>query len=200
MTAQLGGHTASPGAYDPLDLQLDRLGTPAEPVDAAQVPARTRSEAVEQVQPPCSLSLASSCAGIRRAREARSHFSIRSCPWRWVVGCGPHLKSASRPGSIAAWLSRSTARHRRCAGGDGGNADAAPLLIDDSLARGLALALGVCASTSSLVERDALTRSRVAQVHSLCRRYCRSPRPPGHAPPSLGAIETMLNTDRLVSP
>jgi hypothetical protein len=171
MTPQLGGHTALPGAYDPLDVQLDRLGTPSEPVDAAHVSARTRSRGwSSSVQATVFL-----LVGVILGRQGFGILSESTLSLldpvvpvalavvgvlvAFEIGATPWIHSrvvaaASTQGIVAALVVTA------------GTLMLAPLLIDDALPPWiLALALGVCASTSSVWSNgDALTRASVAQV------------------------------------
>jgi hypothetical protein len=171
MTPQLSGPSALPEAYDPLDLQLDRLATATDVVDAGHVPARAQgsrwssgvqatvfllagvvlgrqgfgilSESTLSLLDPV-VPVALAVVGVLVALEIGATSWIRS---RVVA-------AASIQGVVAALVVAA------------GVLTLAPLLIDDALAPWtLALALGVCASTSSVwANGDALARSNAAQV------------------------------------
>jgi hypothetical protein len=171
MTPRLGGAGTLPEAYDPLDLQLDRLGTATDAADSGHAPARAhsrrwstsvqatvfllagvvlggqglgilRESTLSLLEPVVPVALA--VVGVLVALE------IGATPWirgRVVV-------AASLQGIIAALVVA------------GGMLMLAPLLIDDALPPSmLALTLGVCAATSSVwANGDALARSSAAQV------------------------------------
>ena len=171
MTRQLGAHRASPEAYDPLDLQLDRLGAPADPTDTVHVPARARSRGWSSsvqatvfllvgvllggqgfgILGESTLSLLDPVVPVALAIVGvLVAFEIGATPWMR----GRVVAAASIQGIIAASVVGA------------GMLSLAPLLIDDPLPPSiLALALGVCAATSSVwANGDALTRSSAAQV------------------------------------
>ena len=171
MTRHLGGPGASPEAYDPLDLQLDRLSAPTDPTDAVHAPAGARSRGwSSSVQATAFLILGVLLGGQGFGILGESTLSlldpvvpvalaIVGVLVAFEVGATPWIRSrvvtaASMQGIIAGFVVAA------------GMLALAPLLIDDPLQPWmLALALGVCASTSSVwANGDALTRSSAAQV------------------------------------
>jgi hypothetical protein len=171
MTPQLGSAGALPEAYDPLDLQLDRLGTATDVVEAGRAPARGQdrrwstsvqatvfllggvvlggqgfgilSESTLSLLDPV-VPVALAVVGVLIALE------IGATPWiRARV-----VAAASLQGVIAALVVAA------------GMLTLAPMLVDAVLAPWmLALALGVCAATSSVwANGDALSRASGAQV------------------------------------
>lgn len=171
MTPQLGGPGALPEAYDPLDLQLDRLGTTTDEVDARHAPARAQSRRwSSSVQAIVFLFVGVVLGGQGFGILSEGTLSLLDpvVPVALAavgvlvaldIGATPWIRSrvvaaASIQGVIAALVVAA------------GMLTFAPLLIDDALPPwALALALGVCASTSSVwANGDVLTRSSAARV------------------------------------
>jgi hypothetical protein len=171
MTPQLGGQGVRREAYDPLDLQLDRLGAPPNPVGALHAPARTPSGAwSSSVQATAFLLvgvvLGSQGFGILSERTLSLldpvvpvALAIVGILVAFEIGATPWIRSrviaaASIQGISAAFVVTA------------GMLTLTPLVVDDPFGPWtLAVALGVCASTSSVwANGDALRRASAAQV------------------------------------
>jgi hypothetical protein len=174
MTSQLGGAGTTREAYDPLDLQLDRLAATPDPVGAVQAPARGRTGAWSSsvqatalllvgvvlggqgfgILSDSTLSLLDPVVPVALAIVGTLvAFEIGGTPWMRARV----IAASSVQGIIAAVVVTAAMLML------------APLLIDDPLGPWmLAIALGVCASTSSVwANADDLTRASAAQVLDL---------------------------------
>ena len=171
MTPHVGAPDALPEAYDPLDLQLDRLGTPADGVDARPTPSQAFSRRWStSVQAPVFLLLGIVLGGEGFGILSDSTLSLLDpvVPVALAavgvlvaleIGATPWIRSrvvaaANVQGIITAMVVAA------------GMVMLIPLLIDDVLPPWmLALALAVCASTSSVwANGDASNPSSAAQV------------------------------------
>jgi hypothetical protein len=170
MTPQLESASALPETYDPLDLQLDRLGTATDVNDAGRASARAQGRWSSSVQATVFLLAGVVLGGQGFGILSASTLSLLDpvVPVALAVvgvlialeiGATPWIRArvvaaASIQGVIAALVVAA------------GMLTLAPLLVDDVLPpRMLALALGVCAATSSVwANGETLSRASVAPV------------------------------------
>lgn len=206
MTLQLGGSGALPETYDPLDLQLDRLGTPTDTVETGHTPTRAESSRwSSSVQATVFLLVGVVLGGQGFGILSESTLSLldpvvpvalavvgvlvalQLGATQWIRG--GVVVAGSLQGVIAALVVAA------------GVVTLAPLLLDDALPPSLlALALGVCAATSSVwANGDALNRSSAARVLDVDAVW---PIVAGGlviaATEQTGAAEAMLNTAQVL--